>query len=117
MSIVCIVYSNFDIHVARGFDISGERLNIYCVRHPPNIYIDVGNLDARSTFRNFIQNRVWQGTALTTFANVLVKKVSYDRLFYIGSIPMFVSFFIVALLSHWDKWDPMLASMTERSHY
>ena len=45
---------------------------------------------------------------LTTFADVLVKKVSYDRLFYIGSIPMFVSFFIVALLSHWDNWDPML---------
>jgi len=45
---------------------------------------------------------------LTTFADVLVKRVAYDQLFYIGSIPMFVSFFIVAMLSHWDNWDPML---------
>jgi len=45
---------------------------------------------------------------LTTFADVLVKKIDYDQLFYIGSIPMFVSFFIVAMLSHWDNWDPML---------
>jgi len=45
---------------------------------------------------------------LTTIADVLVKKISYDRLFYMGCVPMFVSFFIVALLSHWDNWDPML---------
>ena len=45
---------------------------------------------------------------LTTFADVLVKKVSYDQLFYIGSVPMFMSFFLVAMVSHWDPWDPML---------
>ena len=45
---------------------------------------------------------------LTTFADVLVKKVSYDKLFYIGSIPMFVSFFLVAMVSHWNNWDPIL---------
>jgi len=45
---------------------------------------------------------------LTTFADVLVKKVEYDRLFYAGSLPMFLSFFLVALLSHWDNWDPLL---------
>jgi len=48
---------------------------------------------------------------LTTFADVLVKKVAYDQLFYIGSIPMFVSFFLVAMVSHWDNWDPMLEGM------
>ena len=45
---------------------------------------------------------------LTTIADVLVKKVSYDNLFYIGSVPMFVSFFIVAMVSHWNNWDPIL---------
>jgi len=45
---------------------------------------------------------------LTTFADVLVKKVEYDQLFYIGSIPMFVSFFLVAMVSHWNNWDPMM---------
>ena len=45
---------------------------------------------------------------LTTFADVLVKRVVYDYLFYIGSIPMFVSFFLVAMVSHWNNWDPVL---------
>jgi len=49
---------------------------------------------------------------LTTFADVLVKRVEYDRLFYVGSLPMFLSFFLVALLSHWDNWDPMLEAIT-----
>ena len=45
---------------------------------------------------------------LTTFADVLFKKVKYDHLFYIGSIPMFLSFFLVAMVSHWNNWDPIL---------
>jgi len=48
---------------------------------------------------------------LTTFADVLVKKVDYDQLFYMGSIPMFVSFFLVAMVSHWNNWDPMLEGL------
>jgi len=48
---------------------------------------------------------------LTTFADVLIKKVAYDQLFYIGSIPMFVSFFLVAMVSHWNNWDPMLEGL------
>jgi len=53
---------------------------------------------------------------LTTFADVLVKKVEYDQLFYIGSIPMFVSFFLVAMVSHWDNWDPMLEGLAGVAH-
>ena len=49
---------------------------------------------------------------LTTFADVLVKRVKYDKLFYIGSIPMFVSFFLVAMVSHWNNWDPILECLT-----
>merc|ERR1719348_2938258 len=49
---------------------------------------------------------------LTTFADVIVKKVKYDTLFYVGSIPMFISFFIVAMLSHWDNWDPMMEGVS-----
>lgn len=44
---------------------------------------------------------------LTMFADVLVKDVQYDELFYVGSVPMFLSFFIVATLTHWDNWDPI----------
>jgi len=45
---------------------------------------------------------------LTMFADVLVKKVYYDLLFYVGSVPMFLSFFIVAALTHMNNWDPIL---------
>ena len=44
---------------------------------------------------------------LTMLADVLLKGVSYDLLFYLGATPMFLSFFIVALLTHWDNWDPI----------
>ncbi|XP_023322132.1 solute carrier family 35 member F5 [Eurytemora carolleeae] len=45
---------------------------------------------------------------LTMFADVLVKHIQYDDLFYVGSVPMFLSFFIVAVLTHWNNWDPIL---------
>jgi len=44
---------------------------------------------------------------LTMFADVLVRAVHYDLLFYVGSVPMFLSFFIVAVLTHWNNWDPI----------
>lgn len=44
---------------------------------------------------------------LTMLADVAVKHVSYPLLFYIGSIPMFLSFFAVTLLTHWEEWDPV----------
>lgn len=45
---------------------------------------------------------------LTMFADVLLKDVQYDLLFYVGSVPMFLSFFIVAGLTHMNNWDPIL---------
>lgn len=44
---------------------------------------------------------------LSMLADVAVKHVSYPILFYVGSVPMFLSFFAVTLLSHWDEWDPL----------
>ena len=48
---------------------------------------------------------------LTMFADVLVKGVVYDQLFYVGSVPMFLSFFIVAILTHCNNWDPILDAL------
>jgi len=48
---------------------------------------------------------------LTMLADVLIRKVSYDVLFYVGSVPMFVSFFLVSLLTQWNNWDPMLEGL------
>ena len=33
------------------------------------------------------------------------------QLFYVGSVPMFLSFFIVAVLTHYDNWDPILEAL------
>lgn len=44
---------------------------------------------------------------LSMLADVFVKHISYPVLFYVGSVPMFLSFFAVTLLSHWDEWDPV----------
>jgi hypothetical protein len=43
---------------------------------------------------------------------MFVKGVTYDRLFYLGATPMFLAFFIVALLTHWDNWDPIRDALT-----
>jgi solute carrier family 35 protein F5 len=48
---------------------------------------------------------------LTMFADVLLKDVKYDLLFYVGSVPMFLSFFIVAGLTHMNNWDPILVGL------
>ncbi|XP_040568259.1 solute carrier family 35 member F5 [Lepeophtheirus salmonis] len=42
------------------------------------------------------------------FADILVKKVKYGPVFYIGSLPMFLSFFLVTILTHFNDWDPLL---------
>lgn len=45
---------------------------------------------------------------LTMFADILIKGVDYGALFYVGSIPMFISFFLVTLLTHYEDWDPLI---------
>ena len=44
---------------------------------------------------------------LSMLADVAVKPISYPVLFYVGSVPMFLSFFAVTLLSHYEEWDPV----------
>lgn len=44
---------------------------------------------------------------LSMLADVAVKHISYPVLFYVGSVPMFLSFFAVTLLSHYEEWDPV----------
>ncbi|KAG8177231.1 hypothetical protein JTE90_016062, partial [Oedothorax gibbosus] len=34
--------------------------------------------------------------------------VDYPLQFFLGTLPMFLSFFAVALLTHWENWDPVL---------
>lgn len=40
--------------------------------------------------------------------DVFFKQVQYPRLFFLGTIPMFVSFVTIILVSQYDQWDPIL---------
>ncbi|XP_015509918.2 solute carrier family 35 member F5 [Neodiprion pinetum] len=45
---------------------------------------------------------------MSMLADVLVKKVEYPCMFYLGTVPMLLAFVIVSLLSYYDNWDPVL---------
>ncbi len=45
--------------------------------------------------------------------DVFLKGIAYPRLFFVGTIPLYLSFFAITLLSHYDNWDP-IASMLMR---
>ena len=45
---------------------------------------------------------------LSIIADIVWKQKSYHAIFVVGAIPMFISFFIIALLTHYQDWDPLL---------
>ena len=44
---------------------------------------------------------------MTVMFDVLLKEINYPQLFFFGTIPLFISFFIVTFLSQFDNWDPL----------
>lgn len=44
---------------------------------------------------------------MTMLADIFLKKISYPRLFYLGTIPMLLAFIGVTWLSHYENWDPV----------
>lgn len=44
---------------------------------------------------------------MTMLADVILKKVSYPYLFYFGTVPILIAFLSVALLAHYENWDPV----------
>lgn len=45
---------------------------------------------------------------MSMIADVLLKKIEYPCIFYLGTIPMILAFLTVSLLCHYDNWDPVL---------
>lgn len=45
---------------------------------------------------------------LTIFFDVILKRIDYPLPFFLGMMPIFVSFFAVAFLTHYENWDPVL---------
>lgn len=44
---------------------------------------------------------------MTMVADVILKHLSYPCLFYFGTLPILLAFFAVALLAHYENWDPV----------
>lgn len=48
---------------------------------------------------------------LTIVFDIFLKKVDYPLQFFLGTLPMFLSFFAVAFLTHYENWDPVLVGI------
>ena len=44
---------------------------------------------------------------LSVIADALWKNKQYEAIFFVGALPMFLSFFVVAMLTHYQDWDPV----------
>lgn len=55
-------------------------------------------------------------TPLTMLADVVIRGDHYTWLFYVGSLPIFVAFFGVSCLTHYESWDPMLLLVKKILH-
>lgn len=54
---------------------------------------------------------------MTMLVDVIMKNDNgYDWMFYVGSVPVFLSFFAVAFLSHYENWDPVLLGIKKLVH-
>lgn len=45
---------------------------------------------------------------LTILADIVWKGRKYGPIFFVGAVPMFLSFFVVAMLTHFQDWDPVM---------
>lgn len=53
---------------------------------------------------------------MTMLADTLLKEVNYTWLFYVGTIPVFLAFFAVSFLTHYENWDPVLIGFKKLLH-
>ena len=45
---------------------------------------------------------------LSILADIIWRGKTYGPIFFVGAIPMFFSFFLVAMLTHYEGWDPLM---------
>ncbi|XP_073419940.1 solute carrier family 35 member F5 isoform X6 [Dendrobates tinctorius] len=48
---------------------------------------------------------------LSIIADICMQKVSFSWVFFAGALPVFISFFIVTLLCHYNNWDPVMVAV------
>ncbi|KAL2717874.1 solute carrier family 35 member F5-like [Vespula squamosa] len=45
---------------------------------------------------------------MSMLADILLEKIKYPCMFYLGTIPMLLAFLTVPILYHYDNWDPVM---------
>ncbi|ESO82179.1 hypothetical protein LOTGIDRAFT_179913 [Lottia gigantea] len=53
---------------------------------------------------------------LTMIADAIMKEVHYSWIFYAGTVPIFLSFFAISFLTHYENWDPVLIGLKKLLH-
>ncbi|MCI4378584.1 hypothetical protein PGIGA_G00217540 [Pangasianodon gigas] len=48
---------------------------------------------------------------LSILTDICLQKASFSWLFFAGAVPVFLSFFLTALLSHYNNWDPAMVAL------
>ncbi|XP_033875437.1 solute carrier family 35 member F5-like isoform X2 [Acipenser ruthenus] len=48
---------------------------------------------------------------LSIIADMCMQKVRFSWLFFAGAVPVFLSFFIVTILCHYNNWDPVMVGV------
>ncbi|CAL8378076.1 solute carrier family 35 member F5 isoform X1 [Gadus morhua] len=48
---------------------------------------------------------------LSILADICMQKVRFSWLFFMGAVPVFLSFFIATLLCHYNNWDPVMVGL------
>ncbi|XP_053327911.1 solute carrier family 35 member F5 [Spea bombifrons] len=48
---------------------------------------------------------------LSIIADMCMQKVRFSWVFFAGAVPVFVSFFVVTLLCHYNNWDPVMVGI------
>ncbi|XP_012936842.1 solute carrier family 35 member F5 [Aplysia californica] len=53
---------------------------------------------------------------MNMIADGVIKGVSFELLFYLGTIPIVFAFFVISFLTHWENWDPVLLGIKKLLH-
>ncbi|NP_001135524.1 solute carrier family 35 member F5 [Xenopus tropicalis] len=48
---------------------------------------------------------------LSVIADMCLQKVRFSWVFFAGAVPVFISFFVVTLLCHYNNWDPVMVGI------
>ncbi|OCT63213.1 solute carrier family 35 member F5 isoform X2 [Xenopus laevis] len=48
---------------------------------------------------------------LSVIADMCLQKVHFSWVFFAGAVPVFISFFVVTLLCHYNNWDPVMVGI------